>query len=135
MSKHRVVIFDGVCNFCNGTVMFIIKRDPEHKFLFVPMQNRAAQKLLRKFQLPEVGLDTFLLIEGDEYRVRTDAALTIAAELTWPWPLCKVFRIVPARFRDIFYKLFARNRYSLFGKRDVCMVPTSDIRSRFLDDM
>ena len=134
MPEHRIVIFDGVCNLCNGAVNFIIRRDPECKFRFTPMQSQIAQELIRKYQVPEVGVDTFLLIEGETYRVRTDAALAIAAELSWPWPLCIVFRIFPAKFRDFFYKRLARNRYSLFGRRGVCMVPNSDVRSRFIGD-
>jgi predicted DCC family thiol-disulfide oxidoreductase YuxK len=132
MDNRHVVIFDGVCNFCNGAVNFIIQRDPNDTFSFTPMQSDIAKGLIEKHKVPEVGIDTFLLIKGDECYTFTDAALEIAKDLSGYWYLFGVFKIIPRLMRDYFYRLFARNRYALFGKRETCMIPTPEIRSRFL---
>jgi len=134
MKHRRIIIFDGVCNFCNGAVNFIIKRDPNGVFAFTPMQSDFAQSLIRKYKVKEVGMDTFILIKNDKHHVRTDAVLEITKDFRGFWFLFRVFKILPRLFRDYFYKLFARNRYRLFGKRATCMIPTPDIRSRFIDN-
>lgn len=133
MKGVYVVVFDGICNFCSATVHFIAKRDPAGKFMFVPMQSAAARGLIERHYPAGDDLDTFLLIRGDACLVRTEAALAIAAGLSWPWPLCAGFRVVPRVFRDLLYGLFARNRYKLFGRKSHCMIPSTDIRHRFLD--
>jgi predicted DCC family thiol-disulfide oxidoreductase YuxK len=133
MDKRYIVIFDGVCNFCNGAVNFIIKRDPEAVFAFTPMQSELARELVVKFNVPNVGVDTFLLIKNDRCYVFSDAALEIARNLAGLWFLFNVFKIVPRPIRDAAYKLFARNRYKLFGRTEGCMVPSDEVRSRFVD--
>jgi len=133
MDKRYIVIFDGVCNFCNGAVNFIIKRDPEAVFAFTPMQSELARELVVKFNVPNVGVDTFLLIKNDRCYVFSDAALEIARNLAGLWFLFNVFKIVPRPIRDAAYKLFARNRYKLFGRTEACMVPSDEVRSRFVD--
>jgi predicted DCC family thiol-disulfide oxidoreductase YuxK len=133
MDKRYIVIFDGVCNFCNGAVNFIIKRDPEAVFVFTPMQSELARELVVKFNVPNVGVDTFLLIKNDRCYVFSDAALEIARNLAGLWFLFNVFKIVPRPIRDAAYKLFARNRYKLFGRTEACMVPSDEVRSRFVD--
>lgn len=89
--------------------------------------------LLAEHNIGHLSEDTFVLIEGDTYKLRTDAALAIASDLTLPWRLFGVFRYLPSGFRDWFYDLFARNRYRLFGKRAACMVPEGNVRRRFLE--
>lgn len=132
MDNRRIIIFDGVCNFCNSSVNFIIARDPDCKFAFTPMQSNLAKQLIVKYQINDVGYDTFLLIKDDKCHVRTDAAIEIAKELTGGWFVCVGFKIIPRFIRDGIYRSFARKRYAFFGKRDYCMVPTSDVRKRFL---
>lgn len=127
----HLIIFDGACNFCNGAVNFIIRRDPDALYSFAPMQSEFGRRLLRETGAGEVDLDTFLLIEGAMVKERSEAALSIAENLTQPWPLLRVLRILPPGFRDFFYDLFARNRYKLFGRKEACMVPGDDIRDRF----
>lgn len=129
----QIVIFDGICNFCNSSVNFIIARDPEGKFSFAPMQGEAAKMLMKQHGIDNPDLDTFLLIKNGKLYQRTDAALEIAKDLTGYWKYCRVFLILPAPLRDIFYRLLAKNRYRIFGKREVCMVPTPDVRERFLN--
>lgn len=130
--NRHIIIFDGVCNFCNGAVNFIIKRDPDGVFAFTPMQSALAKQLMQKYQIHNVGIDTFLLIKNNHCYVFSSAALEITKDLTGFWYLFRVLNIVPAAFRDFFYKLFARNRYQLFGRQDVCMVPTEEVKSRFV---
>jgi predicted DCC family thiol-disulfide oxidoreductase YuxK len=133
MSTHNIIIFDGLCNFCNNSVNFIIKRDRENVFLFTPMQSKSAQDLIAKYQVENVGFDTFLLIKNDKCYYRTDAALEITRNLSSFWFLFRAFKVLPRSFRDYFYRLFARNRYSIFGKMDFCMIPTPEVKSKFLE--
>lgn len=132
MDSRYVIIFDGVCNFCNGSINFIIKRDPECKFAFTPMQSELAQQIMKEHGVSNVGFDTFLLIKGVRSYSFTDAALEIARDLSGFWPLLAVLRIIPRFIRDWFYRLFARNRYAIFGRTDACMVPTEELKSRFI---
>ncbi len=132
MDETYIVIFDGVCNFCNGAVNFIIKRDQVGKFVFSPMQTELAQSLMKKHEIFNVGIDTFLLIKHEKCYVYSTAALEITKDLRGLWYLFNVFRILPATIRDFFYKLFARNRYKLFGRTEHCMVPSEALKSRFI---
>ncbi len=131
--NHPVVLFDGVCNFCNASVNFIIKRDPKHLFRFAALQSDAGIKLLTQLGLSTTSIDTIVLVIGDQYYTRSSAALRIARRLSGLWPLLFGFIIVPAFIRDALYNLIARHRYNWFGKQDTCMVPTPEVRSRFLD--
>jgi len=133
MENRHIVIFDGICRFCSGAVRFIIKRDPRGRFAFTPMQGDIAQKLMETHSDAGLGSDTFILIKNGVCYVRTDAALEIAKDLSGLWFLFRVFKLVPRAVRDYIYRAFSRNRYSLFGKRESCMIPTPDIRSRFLE--
>jgi predicted DCC family thiol-disulfide oxidoreductase YuxK len=132
MQNKSIVVFDGVCNFCNGSVNFIIARDPAHHFIFASVQSETGIKVLREFGFDERSVDTFVLIKAGRCFVRTDAALEIAKGLSAPWPIFHALKIIPRPIRDCFYRLLADNRYRLFGKRESCVVPTSEVRSRFL---
>jgi predicted DCC family thiol-disulfide oxidoreductase YuxK len=132
MDNRHIVIFDGVCNFCNGAVNFIIKRDPEGIFAFTPMQSDLARELMNKHKIYNVDIDTFLIIKNDQCFVFSSAALEIAKDLTGLWYVFGVFRLVPSPIRDFFYKVFARNRYALFGRQETCIVPTKEMKSRFV---
>ncbi|MBT3189012.1 MAG: thiol-disulfide oxidoreductase DCC family protein [Anaerolineae bacterium] len=133
MKNRYIVIFDGICNFCNGSVNFIIKRDPKGVFSFAPMQSEIAQELMQKHKIEKEELDTFLLFKNGSVYDRSDAALEITRNLTGFWHLFQIFKILPKAIRDGLYNLFARNRYALFGKRDSCMIPTPEIRKRFIE--
>ncbi len=132
MCDSPIIIFDGVCNLCNGAVTFIINRDPGKLFRFAPMQSELAARLVVEFPVPEIGGDTLVLIKDDASYVRSDAALEIARDLTGWWSLLRILRIIPRVIRDALYCLLARNRYRLFGRRQHCVVPTSDISDRFI---
>ncbi len=132
LDTRYIIVFDGVCNFCNGAVNFIIARDPRVKFAFTPMQSEYGQKLIDRFQITNVGFDTFLLIKENSCYVWTDAAIEIAKDLSGFWFLTSIFKVIPRPIRDFLYRAFARNRYTLFGKRSVCIVPSDDVKGRFL---
>lgn len=130
--QRHLIIFDGVCNFCNSSVNFIIERDKNNTFAFTPIQSELAQTLMTKYGVTHLGMDTFLLIKNDQCYLRTDAALEITKDLSGYWYLFGAAKIIPRPLRDFFYRVFARQRYRLFGKREVCMMPTAEVRGRFL---
>jgi len=127
-----IVLFDGVCNFCNGSVNFMIGHDSRGYFKFAPMQSDVGRELLDKFGIDRTETDSIILIEDDKAYTYSTAALRIARKLDGVWGWFYIFRFIPPRIRDFFYKLFAKYRYRLFGKKDVCMMPTPEIRQRFL---
>jgi predicted DCC family thiol-disulfide oxidoreductase YuxK len=131
--KPLLILFDGVCNLCNGIVQFIIKRDPHARFRFASLQSAAGQLHLKRFGLDPDVLHSVILIDGDNVYERSDAALLIAKHLGPPWKLLAGFNIFPKFLRDAGYNLVARNRYRIFGKKDQCMIPTPELKARFLD--
>lgn len=132
--EQPIVLFDGICNLCNGTVQFVIRRDRARRFRFAPLQSEAAARACAQAGVPIPGSDpgSMLLILGDRVVDRSTAALQIARRLPFPWPLCAVFLLVPKVLRDLVYRVIARNRYRWFGKNESCMVPTPELRERFL---
>lgn len=132
MSQQPIILFDGVCNFCNSAVNFVLKRNRKANILFAPMQSEAGQKLLQQYHLPVDDMSSFIFIdEGRPYKQST-AALKVCRYLRGLWPLCFGFIIVPEFIRDGLYNLVARNRYRWFGKKDSCMIPTPEIKARFI---
>jgi predicted DCC family thiol-disulfide oxidoreductase YuxK len=130
--KKAVVLFDGHCNLCNGSVQFIILRDKKGYFNFCSLQSEAGQALLEKHQLSKTELNSLVLIENEKAYRQSTAALRIAKKLDGAWPLFYGFIIVPPFIRNFFYNLIAKNRYKLFGKKDECMLPRPEWRERFL---
>ena len=128
-----IVLFDGVCNLCNGAVKFIIKRDPAGNFLFAPLQGTTGQALLEQYNLPKDDFESFVLVDNGKAYQQSTAALRIAKHLGGGWLLVYGFIIVPAFIRNAVYKLIANNRYRMFGRQESCMMPTPDIKKRFLD--
>ena len=128
-----IILFDGVCNLCNGFVTFVIARDPGAHFRFAALSSDAAAGLLREAGITQPIPDTVVLVEEGRPYFRSDAPLRIARRLSFPWPLAYGFLIVPRFIRDNIYDVIAARRYRWFGRRDVCMVPTPGLRSRFLD--
>ena len=126
-----VVLFDGVCNFCNGAVNFIIRHDRRKRFKFAPLQSEIGREMQEKYGIGE-DVESIVLVEDGRAFTHSTAGLHIAKELGGIWSLAYVFIIVPAFIRDFCYRLFAKNRYRLFGRQDACMLPTSDVRERFL---
>jgi predicted DCC family thiol-disulfide oxidoreductase YuxK len=131
-SDKIVVLFDGVCNLCNGAVQFIIKRDRASKFLFASLQSNFGQSQLLKFGLDPSKLHSIIVLDDGKLYERSDAALKIVSRLAQPWPLFAAFRIFPRFFRNWIYDLVAKNRYRIFGKQDSCMIPTPATKARFV---
>lgn len=129
----KIMLFDGVCNLCNRSVQFIIKRDKKQQFLFASLQGKTGQQLLQQFHLPANDLNSFILIEGDKVYKRSTGALRMLKALGGGWQLFYAFIIVPPFIRDGVYNWIARNRYKWYGKREECMIPTPELRQRFLD--
>ena len=127
------ILFDGVCNLCNGFVQFVIKRDRREVFTFGTLQSRKAQELLKQTGFGEGYLATVVVIEGQHAFVESDAVLMIARNLGGWWKALLVFTLVPTSIRDALYRTVARHRYRLFGRRETCMTPTAELMHRFLD--
>jgi predicted DCC family thiol-disulfide oxidoreductase YuxK len=126
-----IVLFDGVCNFCNGAVNFIIRHDHDHRFRFAPLQSEIGEELRAKYGIGD-DVDSIVLIEDERAYLHSTAALRVAKGLGGFLSLGYMFMIVPSFIRDYLYKTFAQFRYRLFGRQDVCMMPTPDVRERFL---
>ena len=126
-----IVLFDGVCNFCNAAVNFIIMHDRQGKFRFAPLQSTFGEEMRHEFGISK-DVDSIVLIEDRQAFTYSDAALRIARGLGGICSLGYAGIVLPKAVRDWCYRLFAKYRYSLFGKKDVCMVPSPDVRSRFL---
>ncbi len=133
MNNHPIILFDAVCNLCNNSVQYVIKHDPHAFFTFASLQEETGQQLLIKYGLSVDDLNSFVLIINNKALTRSTAALTVARNLGGLTKLLYGFIIVPAFIRDAVYGIIAKNRYKWFGKRDSCMVPTPELRSRFLN--
>jgi predicted DCC family thiol-disulfide oxidoreductase YuxK len=129
-----VILFDGVCNLCNGFVQFVIRRDPSGRFRFGALQSDGAQRVLASTPHAAPLSDSVVLVDEGRVFTRSTAALRIARLLTFPWPAAYVFILVPRPLRDAIYDWVARNRYGWFGRRAECMMPTPELRARFLGD-
>ena len=133
LSVHPVLLFDGVCNLCNGTVQWILARDRRQVFRFASLQSPAARRLLDSVAAPADLPDSVVLIDGGRVLVRSDAAIAVARRLGFPWSMAAVGRAVPRVLRDAVYSWVARHRYRWFGRRATCWVPTPELSARFLD--
>src|SRR5215211_3160279 len=140
-----VVLFDGVCNFCDASVNFVIEHDTEGYFKFAPLQSEAGRKLAAEYGLESetaktenaaddlIPIDSVILVEDGKAYTHSTAALRIARHLDGIWSWAYAFVVVPGSIRDFFYRLFAKYRYRVFGRKDQCMLPSPDVRARFLN--
>ncbi|MBY0013249.1 thiol-disulfide oxidoreductase DCC family protein [Paenibacillus typhae] len=129
---QAVVLIDGVCHLCQGLVRFIIPRDPTGRIKFAPLQSDKGRELLLAAGLESDRLDTVVLLENGRIYTESSAVLRIARKLRFPWPAAYLFIIVPPPLRNAVYRLVARNRYRWFGRDESCLLPTPDIKRRFL---
>lgn len=134
VSSSPIILFDGICNLCNRSVQFIIKHDKEKVYRFAAFQSKAGQKLLQQYNLPPKQYPSFLLIENNKAYTHSTAALKVAKNLSGLVKLAVVFNIIPAGIRNFVYNFVARNRYQWFGKKESCMIPTQELKARFLPD-
>lgn len=133
MEEYPIILFDGVCNFCNGAINFVLKYDKKGIFRFAPLQSQAGQKLLEQYGLATKDFDSFVLIDNGKVYKKSAASLRVMNKLPWYWKEAQILRIIPTAFRDAIYDFIAKNRYKWFGKKEQCMIPTPEIRNRFLN--
>jgi len=129
----NLILFDGVCNLCSALVEFVIRHDPAAKFRFAAIQSQVGREIFQSHGLDAADLQTFVFIAEGKLFLRSDAAIEVVSRFGRAWNICKLFRFVPRAFRNAIYSLIARNRYRWFGRKEVCMVPTPEIKERFLD--
>ncbi len=132
-NSNPVILFDGACNLCNSSVYFIIKRDPGAKFRFASLQSERAKQLLLKAGLNHTMTDSVVLFFNGRAYTQSDAALQIARRLTGIWPVFYVLIVIPRPVRNAVYNWIAQNRYRWFGKKDQCMIPSPELKHRFLN--
>lgn len=132
--EHPILLFDGVCNLCNSLVQFVVERDVDATLRFAPLQSPVGQALLEEHDLPTDDFDTFVLVEDDTAYTKSEGGLRAARHFDGLYPLLRYFLVVPRPIRDRAYDFVASNRYSWFGRKDACLLPTGDVEDRFLDD-
>ncbi|BBH20652.1 hypothetical protein Back11_19970 [Paenibacillus baekrokdamisoli] len=132
-SKPVILLIDGECSLCHAITQFVVKRDPRGHFQFASLQSPIGQRLLQERGLPANDWNTFVMIQGEGYFTKSDAALRVLRGLRGLWPLLYSGLIVPTFLRDLVYDLIANHRYRWFGKKDVCLLLTPELRSRFID--
>jgi predicted DCC family thiol-disulfide oxidoreductase YuxK len=131
VQNKPVILFDGVCNLCNNSVQFVIKRDKENRFQFASLQSEFGQNLLSQYKLSSGDFDSFILLENDTLYTKSTGALKVLSQLhNWRW--ARILLLVPKFIRDAVYSFIARNRYRWFGKREACWVPTPELKAKFL---
>lgn len=132
--QQKIILFDGVCNLCNGSVQFVLKNEKNPAFRFASIQSVTGRELLKWCGLPETYNQAVIYLENGKVHLGSTAALKIGRELNFPWSVLSVAGlIVPKIIRDWVYAQIAKHRYQWFGKRDVCMVPTRELKMRFYD--
>lgn len=129
-----VILFDGVCNLCNGFIQFVLKRDKKQEFQFASLQSTYGIALLNHLKLPTDTMETVIVFDGQKIFTESDAVLKIVHSFGGLWKCTTIFSLIPRFIRNGVYRLVAKNRYKLFGKRDQCMVPTEDMKGRFVDN-
>ncbi len=127
-----IVLFDGVCNFCNASINFVIDRDSKGVFKFAALQSDIGQEILKKYGLKQDNFDSIILEKEGVIYQKSDAALEIVRNMDGFWQIFYVFKLIPAFLRNPVYDLIARNRYRMFGRTDACRMPTAELKARFL---
>ena len=130
--NFEIILFDGVCNFCNSSINFVIDHDPEKHFKFAPLQSEIGQEILTQFHKNTKDFDSVILLKNNQLYEKSEAALEITKHLSGFWKYLSVFKILPTVFLNFFYNIVAKNRYKIFGKADSCRMPTPELRERFL---
>lgn len=133
-SNKKLILFDGVCNLCNGAIQFIIKNDKKDVFRYAALQSDIGKKLVEERNIDTEKVDSILLIEpGVAYYDKSDAALQIGKHLKGYRSISSILYLIPSRLRNFVYDFIARNRYKWYGKREECMIPTPELKAKFLD--
>lgn len=130
--NYEIVLFDGICNFCNSSINFVIDHDPEKHFKFASLQSEIGQEILRKYNKNTKNFDSVILLKNNTLYEKSAAALEITKHLSGLWKYLTVFGVLPTFFLNFFYDIVAKNRYRIFGKADSCRMPIPELRERFL---
>ena len=128
----NLILFDGVCNLCSALVQFVIRHDPAAKFRFAAIQSEIGGEIFQSHGLDPADLQTFVFIKDGKMFLRSDAAIEVVSRFGGAWRIFRILRFVPRLVRDVIYSTIARNRYRWFGRKEVCMIPTAEIKGRFL---
>ena len=131
-NNKAIILFDGVCNFCDSSVQFVLLRDKKAYFSFASLQSDFGQKKLKEHNLPTEEFNSFILIENGKLYQKSTAALRVSRKLKGAWKLLYSFIIVPPFIRNAVYDIISKNRYKWFGQKDECMIPKPEWRERFL---
>jgi len=132
IGDQPLLLFDGVCNLCNGAVNFVIDRDKDQQIKFASLQSKLGQQISEVYKLPSEDFQSMILLKSGKIYLRSNAALEVSRYLTGGWPLFLGFKIVPRFLRDWIYRVISDNRYRWFGKKDQCRIPTPELKNRFL---
>jgi len=130
--QKTIILFDGICNLCNGSVQFILKRDKNEKFLFASLQSDASKNILLQYNVKKITLDSILIIEDGQVYDKSTAVLKICRNLNWPWTMFPIVLHLPLSIRDRIYNFVGRNRYKWFGKKDSCTMMIPEYKNRFI---
>ncbi|MBA3972285.1 MAG: DUF393 domain-containing protein [Bacteroidetes bacterium] len=132
LENKSIVLFDGVCNFCDNSINRIIRHDKKNRFSFAPLQSDIGKKLARQYGINTEKIDSIILIENGKAYTKSTAILRISKHLNMLYPLMYGFMIFPSFLRNSVYDVIAKNRYKWFGKKETCMIPTAEVRSKFI---
>ena len=132
--NKKIILFDGACNLCNTSVQYVIKHDKKDLFRFVALQSETGQRILKHIGISTNNIDSIVLYEpGIAYYYKSNAALEIAKKLGGIFTYGTIFKIIPTSLRDSIYDYVAKNRYKWYGKQDNCMIPTKELKAKFLE--
>ncbi len=133
--NKQLLLFDGVCNFCNSSVLKVIKHDTNNVFLFASLQSEIGQQVVNHFSIDTTKVDSIILVSSDnEFHIKSTAGLKVISQFGGLWKLLLIFWIVPTPVRDAVYNYIAKNRYKWFGKKESCMIPSPEIKAKFIDN-
>lgn len=130
--QKTIILFDGICNLCNGAVQFLLKRDINEQFLFASLQSDAAKNILLQYNVKKIKMDSIIFIEEDQLYQKSTAVLKICRHLNWPWTMISFAGVLPLRFRDKIYDIIAKHRYKWFGRKDTCTMMIPKYKNRFI---
>ena len=132
--NKKIILFDGICNLCNSAVTIVIKQDKKNTFLFAAIQSKKGKEIIDYLEIDIVKIDAIILYEpGVSYDLKSTAALKIMNDFGQFWQLTKLFWVFPKGLRNQVYDFIAKNRYKWFGKKESCMIPTPELKAKFLD--
>jgi predicted DCC family thiol-disulfide oxidoreductase YuxK len=133
-SNKKIILFDGICNLCNKSVLKVIKNDKKNTFLFAALQSEKGKEIINYLKIDISKIDSIILYEtGISYDIKSTAALKIMNDFGGFWLLTQIFFVLPEAFRNFVYDYIAKNRYRWFGKKESCMIPSTHLLDKFLN--